>query len=443
MYRTHTVALDSTFYNPTSSDSTKVFNKPYHTLTGDTITTFTMKPYHSKVIVMDDTVSSTIAVTGATEYTKTTASVAGTVKPYSAASTTVHFLYGKVPGVYTDSAAATESPLTGWTIQAVTASLTGLDANTTYYINIATHNSDAYTRGTETSFTTSNYDYFYTFSYVGDGNDDRTIACPLTPDVVIIKSASAGSAVFRTSAMTGDTTMYFTVYSGGKNNYIQALGSNSFQVGTDTLVNKSGTTYYATVIKAATGFCKVGYYWGTGLGHSETGMGSNKFYLVRENGSDGTARMRYSTYGSDTTSYVTTSAVVANNITTIDADGITIGTDNAINKVSKRYYYVAIDTVLGYCWQDKYLGDEAATHEVNATTAQPNFVIFNATDEVSQRVFRTSAEAENSCLPFSALIEYSDATYVKTLDADGWTVGSNAVANISGKFVHFLAIKAW
>ncbi|MFA6469873.1 MAG: LamG-like jellyroll fold domain-containing protein [Bacteroidota bacterium] len=84
----------------------------------------------------------------------TTATANGTVNAGSA-STTVRFLYGTVSGTYTDSIDASQSPVIGSANTPVSAILTGLTANTTYYVRVAASNANGYVRGSELNFTTS------------------------------------------------------------------------------------------------------------------------------------------------------------------------------------------------------------------------------------------------------------------------------------------------
>ncbi len=69
-------------------------------------------------------------------------------------TTDVWFLYGTSPGSYTDSAAASSSPLVAWDDIEVTASLSNLKSGTTYYVRVAAKNGSSYVRGSEVSFST-------------------------------------------------------------------------------------------------------------------------------------------------------------------------------------------------------------------------------------------------------------------------------------------------
>ncbi len=72
-------------------------------------------------------------------------------------STTIHFLYGTTPGVYTDSILATPSPIFGDSVTTVSAIPTNLLQGTKYYYTIAKNNTNGYVRGGELNFTTTTF----------------------------------------------------------------------------------------------------------------------------------------------------------------------------------------------------------------------------------------------------------------------------------------------
>jgi hypothetical protein len=85
---------------------------------------------------------------------ETEAVLHGTVNAKNS-GTVVRFLFGTVAGAYTDSVAALQSPLLGYSDSSVTASLSGLTGSTTYYYCVSALNSAGYSRGNEQTFTTA------------------------------------------------------------------------------------------------------------------------------------------------------------------------------------------------------------------------------------------------------------------------------------------------
>jgi hypothetical protein len=433
-----TTPLDSIFYNPTISDSSITLTGVWRNLDGTIESSpMTLTPFESKILIGDngvrqDAVSSVLA---------TTATGNGTVIADNV-ETSIYFKYSTTPGIYTDSTIAAESPLSGTAVESVTATITGLSKNETYYMVIGADNSNGYRISAEVSFTTDSLEGFVVFSYTGDGVDGKDISLAFTPDVVLIKSAEAGNAIIRTSTMLGDTTFRLTTNAGAFAGGIKSIDDHSIELGTDTAANKSGVTYYGMAWKAATGYCGVGDYFGIGIAKQISGLDSLRMIVVKGQSST-TAIMRMGTTGGDTSGSFGTNVRVADCITSID-DGFWIGASDYVNKDTRHYHYVWFDTLADYCWQDKYYGDGQATHAISSvTSAQPDAVFFNVADATNQRLMRLSVEADNKCLPFGGYIEISDATYVKTLDATGWTVGEHAAVNLTSKFIHWIAWKMW
>ena len=93
-------------------------------------------------------------VTGAASSIGTTsATISGTVNP-EGQDTSYHFDYGTSPTSYSDSTSATDAG-SGNTANNVSAALTGLQANTTYYYRVVATNADGTAGGHQGTFTTS------------------------------------------------------------------------------------------------------------------------------------------------------------------------------------------------------------------------------------------------------------------------------------------------
>ncbi len=81
-------------------------------------------------------------------------------------------------------------------------------------------------------------------SYTGDGADDRDITdVGFQPGYLIIKGDASLIGAHRTSDVVGDLTLDFKTVANYANG-IQAFQATGFQVGTNSKVNQSSTTYY-------------------------------------------------------------------------------------------------------------------------------------------------------------------------------------------------------
>jgi hypothetical protein len=113
--------------------------------------------------------------------------------------------------------------------------------------------SDGFTVGTanEVNLSPNTYYYFCIKSsgsvkndtYTGNGSDSRNITgVGFDPTAVIVKSAGAIPAAFRTVGMAGDNCAQME--STGGANLIQSVITDGFQVGTDAKVNSNGVVYH-------------------------------------------------------------------------------------------------------------------------------------------------------------------------------------------------------
>ena len=85
--------------------------------------------------------------------------------------------------------------------------------------------------------------------YTGDGNDDRSITgVGFQPEVVWVKRDDDKDSVWRPSSISGDETLFWK-NEDAKDNRIQALESDGFQVGTKDDVKKNNKTYYFLALR--------------------------------------------------------------------------------------------------------------------------------------------------------------------------------------------------
>lgn len=187
--------------------------------------------------------------------------------------------------------------------------------------------------------------YFRTGNYRGDGNDNRDFAAGglnFTPDLVMIKSDTTEAGTWKSSAVPGDLSELFSGVA-GQPNYIQALASNGFQLGTNAIVNSSGIEYFFAAMKALKGVMAVGTYTGNGVDNRNIdGLGFQPDCVWVKN-STGTNQgvFRTSAHVGDVSEFFGTAASAANGIQGFRADGFQIGNSSAVNANGSAYYWVA------------------------------------------------------------------------------------------------------
>jgi hypothetical protein len=193
-----------------------------------------------------------------------------------------------------------------------------------------------------TAFTDDGAGDFRAGAYVGTGRDDLSIGgLGFRPSYLIVMPDRNERAVQRSSAMVGDYSLMFDG-TGPKQNYIQALQADGFQVGTDARVNASGATYHYVAWKAGPGTMAVGSYTGDDRdGRSITGVGFRPDYLIIKASVKETAVHRPALLAGDATLTFSAKASLADAIQGLEADGFQVGTANTVNGVHTTYFWMA------------------------------------------------------------------------------------------------------
>lgn len=238
--------------------------------------------------------------------------------------------------------------------------------------------------------------------------------------------------------LTGNATppeWMFEAASASGAKYLYALaGTKVFKVrlADKTLVN-------TRELQGATVNFKTGSYTGDGSGPraiTDLGFAPDVVILVNE-----------STYGTlirtagMTTTKLWTGESVGLLITSLDADGFTVST--TLNTSATIYRWIALKEAAGYVDIGSYAGDSSATHGILGIGFLPDVVWVwdeaNVADG-AEVVSRHSTHAVDNT------IGYHDAAVatncIRTLDADGFTVGNNLRVNTTGHTYRYLAIKA-
>jgi len=173
-------------------------------------------------------------------------------------------------------------------------------------------------------------------SFTGTGSDhDESVALGGdTPDLVFAKNSTGGeSGVFRSSSFTGDNTSMMMAY-GFQADYIEELKANAFNVGTSSKVNENGVTIYYAAFKEVSGYFDVGTYTGSGAVASKTGVGFRSDWLTTKGDRSSAPQLHTDAMGdaTDLTAHYTSTAPYTGGITSLDADGFSLGSNAHCNK---------------------------------------------------------------------------------------------------------------
>jgi hypothetical protein len=228
-----------------------------------------------------------------------------------------------------------------------------------------------------------------TGTYQGDGAASHFIDVGFVPDFVIVKggddAAGTQGAVFRTATMATDAAKASTGatavdVSGTWIRSFDTGGGGGFTVGSNERVNRSGVNYYWTAFKAGPGRMEVGSYTGNATaGRVIPGLGFSPdlVYVMSEGAQEPIHRSSASTgafdfadSGPDTTS-----------VSSLDANGFTVGTESRVNAASTVYHYVAWKEEAGYMDVGTYLGTGADNRNVTTVGFEPEYVFVKKNEQ--------------------------------------------------------------
>lgn len=189
-------------------------------------------------------------------------------------------------------------------------------------------------------------EYFAIGYYIGNQVDNRDVRrIPFQPDLVVTKSNQAYTGAFRTSAMSGDLTNFFTA-TAETSDYIQALYGDGFQLGTSSgtsirASNYAGYLYHWFAFRQNDYF-KIGSYTGNGADNrniNNWGINPNLVWIKRTTAVNGVFRSDSLT--GDTSQYFLATANAADKIQSLITGGVQVGTGGEVNTSSGIYRYVA------------------------------------------------------------------------------------------------------
>jgi hypothetical protein len=281
---------------------------------------------------------------------------------------------------------------------------------------------------------------FATGSYTGNGSDDRAITDPgFQPDVLIVKGNAAQAAVMRTSTMSGDSTKPLAGATALTANLIQSLNASGFTLGTDSRVNANGTSYWWMAFQAGSGALKVGSYTGNGSSNSIAGAGFSPEYAAVLSATGNRAVQLFS--GMTRSFQFDADTGTTGRITSLDADGFSVGSSAEVNSSGDTYHYVAWNDLGGTIDTNTYTGTGTDDRDVTGVGFQPDYAIVRANDTATARQgqHRPASLTGTSSLHFAALSNISPG--IKALLGDGFRLGTDSSVNASGITYHYIAFK--
>lgn len=277
-------------------------------------------------------------------------------------------------------------------------------------------------------------------TYAGDASDNRAITVGFQPDFVIVKDTAATEGAARSSSMAGDVSKPMGSATALQADHIQSLTATGFVIGTNNRVNRNGRTYHWVAFKANSQAMRVGTYNGTGAAQSFTGFGFSPEAVILMGNTNARAVTRMSgmtrSFGFDNTTGVATA------VTSLDADGFSVGTGAEANTNGTAYHYVAFNDFANSIDVASYAGNNTDGTSISTVGFQPEFVLVRANDTATGRFanWRPSSLAGDSTLLFTATAAGNNR--IQALQANGFQVGTSTDVNANAVNYHYLAIRS-
>lgn len=281
--------------------------------------------------------------------------------------------------------------------------------------------------------------------YVGSGVARSITGLGITPDLVIIKAdTNAGRAVWRSSAMTGDSTAYFENATVNEAGLIRTLDANGFSLGTNATVNSPNVRYVWTAFSGSgDGTFKVGSYSGSGIDNRNiTGIGfqPNLVWVKGDLTTTNAQGVWYSSaMGADSAHYFSTSTFIADAIQSFQPDGFQIGTRSEANSSGTTYYYVAFKESAGSVKVGTYTGDGITDNRSIPGIGFKSDFMWVKRSGASQAVLRSIDHYGDESANFTLAANAVDC--IQAFENDGFQIGLNATVNTAANAYYYFCVK--
>ncbi len=308
-------------------------------------------------------------------------------------------------------------------------------------------------------------DVFNVGMYSGDGSDPRNItgfgSGDATPNFVFVKGTGAVNPVGNIRECYGESAIGFAALANIVDS-VTALIPNGFEVGNETTtntVNTSGSTYYWVMFGGAStsppngsgNFTMAGgmYTANNGVAFNVTGLGFAPDLVIVKGNNTQVAVFRTSIMGGDSTAHMSSAtANFTGGITSLGANGFSIGTSTIVNPLNTTdiYYWEAfgnafkpdLRTGAANFAIGAYYGNGIDSRNIVVTGIDPDLVTIKRSG-ASAGVWSTATIGSDNTLAFAATANTADI--IQQFNSDGFQIGTNATANSAASVMWWFAFK--
>jgi hypothetical protein len=278
-----------------------------------------------------------------------------------------------------------------------------------------------------------------TGTYTGDGTDNRAISVGFQPDFVMVKDEGNRESAARSSSMVGDLSKPMGSLTALQADVIQSFTATGFTIGTNNRVNQSARIYHWVAFRANSQAMKVGTYNGNGTGQSISGLGfSPELVIVMGNN----AQRSVLNFAGGRTYRFDAGTSIASGVSSMDADGFTVGTAVETNAAATAYHWVAFNDFANSIDASSYAGDGADNRNVTTPGFQPDYTLIRADDNVTARPAssRPASLAGDNTLLFAGSAMVTNR--IQALQANGFQVGNSGDVNANSVTYYSLAVRS-
>jgi hypothetical protein len=300
-------------------------------------------------------------------------------------------------------------------------------------------------------------------TYTGNATDNTNITgfgSGFTPNFAFVKNATSATTANRNPIMNfthsyGDSSSYMSSATANVANMVQLLQDNGLQVGSGVNANETGATMYWVAFGGASApppgsgsfDMATGSYSGNGTVQSISGLGFKPDLVIVKDNAANQAVFRTSLMAGDDTAYLASAtADFTGGITSLGADGFSVGSSVTTNTSGSMYQWQAFgnaykpttnsgaaDFMIG-----AYTGSGADNRGIAGLPTQPSMVAVKR-NGATAGTWRSAATAGDLSSFFGATAEA--ANRIQSLDTFGYQIGTQANVNTSGSAYNWFAFK--
>lgn len=280
-----------------------------------------------------------------------------------------------------------------------------------------------------------------TGSYVGDGTGSKAITgLGFTPIAVFMKGrtdALSGEVYWKYAGLGGTNALKF-VFIGIETDKLLSLDADGFTIGAGA--NEAGFSHYWIAFGADATVLYQGSYVGDGAAtRSITAIGFQPDIVAIAETTGTTSGICKMTSMGGTVSKVLTGGNRTNAITSLDADGFSLGNEvpNNVNVTGRTYHFFAFKQAIGTIFQTSYVGNGIDDRDIvqGDPFAPKMVVVIKRTSE--EACFRLTPAAVNQSWGFSG---FELTNRIQNFNADGFEIGTNADVNTNLADYDYLSI---